>query len=540
MTGTAQQASRQRAAQYVRMSTDHQKYSTENQAAKIRDYAEHRGMEIVRTYADEGKSGLRLDGRLALQRLIRDVESGTTDFTIILVYDVSRWGRFQDADESAYYEYICKRAGILVTYVAEQFDNDGSPVSTIVKGVKRAMAGEYSRELSAKVFAGQCRLIELGFRQGGMAGFGLRRVLIDQSGVIKGVLRRGEHKSLQTDRVVLHPGPAEELRIVHLIYEWFIESGLTLTEIAGRLNGMAVRPDTAFHNFSRWSSQTVREVLTNEKYIGNNLYNRHSFKLKKLRVANSPEMWIRKEGAFEPIITPETFFRAQAIFEARAHRYTDEDILERLRKLYADKGTLSGFLIDEAPDMPAATSVAKRFGSLPRAYALVGFTPARSFQHHETLRQLRRMYPEIIQRTQQRIVEQGGVVSRDPANGLLMLGDELKVSIVLARCLHLNTGLRRWRIGFDADHAPDLTLAIRLDGSNTAEQDYYLLPRLAFGNQPLLVGDPSPAELECFRFNDLEQFYGLTRRSSIQPGHPCHLTQERNALCGATTPMPSA
>lgn len=51
----------------------------------------------------------------------------------------------------------------------------------MVKGVKRAMAGEYSRELSAKVFAGQCRLIEMGFRQGGPAGYGLRRVLVDEN-----------------------------------------------------------------------------------------------------------------------------------------------------------------------------------------------------------------------------------------------------------------------------------------------------------------------------------------------------------------------
>ena len=87
--------------------------------------------------------------------MIEDVQAKRADFTTILVYDVSRWGRFQDADESAYYEYICKRAGISVQYCAEQFENDGSPVSTIVKGVKRAMAGEYSRELSVKVFAGQ-------------------------------------------------------------------------------------------------------------------------------------------------------------------------------------------------------------------------------------------------------------------------------------------------------------------------------------------------------------------------------------------------
>jgi DNA invertase Pin-like site-specific DNA recombinase len=187
-----------RAAEYVRMSTEHQQYSTENQRDRIRDYATRRGFEIVRTYADEGKSGLRIDGRQALQNLISDVVNGNADFCVILVYDVSRWGRFQDADESAYYEYICRRAGIQVAYCAEQFENDGSPVSTIVKGVKRAMAGEYSRELSAKVFAGQCRLIEMGFRQGGPAGYGLRRVLVDQHGLMKAELCRGEHKSRQS------------------------------------------------------------------------------------------------------------------------------------------------------------------------------------------------------------------------------------------------------------------------------------------------------------------------------------------------------
>lgn len=190
-----------RAAEYVRMSTEHQQYSTLNQAEKIREYAAHRGIEIVRTYADDGKSGLSIGGRASLKKLIADVEAGETDFTIILVYDVSRWGRFQDADESAYYEYICHRAGINVAYCAEQFENDGSQASTIIKSVKRVMAGEYSRELSVKVFAGQCRLIELGYRQGGPAGYGLRRVLIDQNGSVKAELSRGEHKSLQTDRV---------------------------------------------------------------------------------------------------------------------------------------------------------------------------------------------------------------------------------------------------------------------------------------------------------------------------------------------------
>src|SRR5437016_7264686 len=207
-----------RAAEYVRMSTEHQQYSTENQSEIILQYAQRHGMVVVRTYADAGKSGLRIEGRDALKKLIHDVEHNQADFNVILVYDVSRWGRFQDADESAYYEYICRRAKIAVHYCAEQFENDGSPVSTIVKGVKRAMAGEYSRELSAKVFIGQCRLIELGFRQGGSPGYGLRRMLRDAAGEEKGTLSRGEQKSIQTDRVILVPGPADEVETVVWIY----------------------------------------------------------------------------------------------------------------------------------------------------------------------------------------------------------------------------------------------------------------------------------------------------------------------------------
>lgn len=123
----------------------------------MREYAERYGYEIIKTYEDAGKCGLN---------------------------------------------------------ISEQFENDGSPIPTIIKGVKRTMAAEYSRELSCKVHAGQCRLISLGYKQGGFAGFGLRRMLIDEQGNHKGELAFGEHKSIATDRVILVPGPEEEQRIV--------------------------------------------------------------------------------------------------------------------------------------------------------------------------------------------------------------------------------------------------------------------------------------------------------------------------------------
>jgi len=168
-----------RAAQYVRMSTDYQQYSTQNQIAAIAEYAARKNLTIVRTYADEGRSGLQLDKRLALKELISDVLLGNAGFDTVLVYDVSRWGRFQDSDESAHYEFLCKEAGVKVEYCAEDFANDGSLISNVMKNLKRAMAGEYSRELSNKVFAGQCRLVKLGFRQGGSPPYGFRRQLLE-------------------------------------------------------------------------------------------------------------------------------------------------------------------------------------------------------------------------------------------------------------------------------------------------------------------------------------------------------------------------
>ncbi|EXF94319.1 hypothetical protein HK44_001515, partial [Pseudomonas fluorescens HK44] len=280
------------------MSTDHQRYSTENQSAAIHAYAMSHGMKIVTTYRDEGKSGLDIGGRNALRTLLDDVQAGNTQFQVILVYDVSRWGRFQNTDESAHYEYLCTSSGIKVVYCAEAFDNDGSPMSTICKGFKRHMAGEYSRELSIKVFAGQCRLVEKGFHQGGPAGYGLRRGLIDERNEFKAELSRGQQKSIQTDRVILIPGPETEIEVIHRIYHQFVHERMSEREIANALNAEGLVTDFD----RRWSRGSVHQVLTNEKYIGNNVYAKTSSKLRKGIIRNAPDKWVRCDGAFQGIV----------------------------------------------------------------------------------------------------------------------------------------------------------------------------------------------------------------------------------------------
>jgi DNA invertase Pin-like site-specific DNA recombinase len=71
---SSQQSSR--AAQYVRMSTDRQRYSIQNQATVIAAYAHAHNLTIVRTYSDEGESGLRIKNRIGLTKLIHDVGTG--------------------------------------------------------------------------------------------------------------------------------------------------------------------------------------------------------------------------------------------------------------------------------------------------------------------------------------------------------------------------------------------------------------------------------------------------------------------------------
>jgi DNA invertase Pin-like site-specific DNA recombinase len=493
------------------MSTEHQQYSTQNQAEAIRQYAARRGIEIVSTYEDAGKSGLTLEGRPALKRLIDDVQSGRAGFTAILVYDISRWGRFQNADESGYHEHICTRAGIIVHYCAEQFENDGSVQSTIFKSVKRAMAGEYSRELSVKVFAGQCRLIEHGVRQGGPAGYGLRRQLIDQTGAAKAVLARGEHKSLQTDRVILIPGPPEEVRTVCWIYRAFVEHGKPESEIAELLNARGIRTDLG----RSWTRGTVHQILINEKYIGNNVWNRGSFKLKKKRVRNSPDMWIRADGVFAPIVDRGLFDAAQAIIAARSHRFSDEEMLEALRSILNEHDCLSGLIIDEIEGAPSSSAYQSRFGSLLRAYQLVGYTPERDYSYIEINRDLRLMHPQVMADTVAGIGRAGGTVAQDPQTDLLTVNAEFTASVVIVRCRQTAAGSLRWHIRLDAGLLPDITVAVRMDEPNRAPLDYYLLPRIDMSLPRLRLARDNGIELDAFRFETLEPLFDLTARTSI-------------------------
>jgi len=508
------------AAQYLRMSTEHQQYSLENQSTAIQKYAESHNFEVVHTYSDAAKSGLVLGHRASLQQLLQDVVSGTASYRAILVYDVSRWGRFQDIDEAAHYEFLCKSAGVPVHYCAETFANDNTFASLIMKALKRTMAGEYSRELGVKVLAGQKRLTLLGFKAGGAPSYGLRRMLVSASGVPKQELAFGERKSIATDRVILIPGPPHEIQIVKDIYRMFISDKRSLCSIARKLNSNGVpRP-----GHSKWDFSAVRTILTHLNYVGCAVFGRITKRLHAPAVKVPKSEWILRPGAFEPIVDSATFAEAQKVIGQHRCQRTDGDLLDDLRRLLASEGRLSFNLIKRSPDLMAPGTYSIRFGSLRNAYKLIGYGHSNrlggvELRHRtmalreELISQIAAMFPNDVS-----IVRRGGVW-----RSRLRLFNRLTVSVRIARSELVYKTTRRWLVEPVPRERRFIALLARLDESNRAIVDLHVFPNIDHPKQ-FQISDSWLARGK--RLSDLSRFCEVValvqrgRRSKPRKSYP--------------------
>ena len=455
------------AAQYLRMSTEHQQYSPDNQAAAIQRYAAENGYNIVSTYSDEGKSGVTVGGRSGLLQLIEDVESGQCGFAAILVYDVSRWGRFQNPDEAAVYEVRCRWAGVPVHYCAEPFENDGSVISSLMKTLKRAMAAEYSRELSARVTEGHLRMLERGYHQGGFPCFGLQRVLIDADGRRKQILRFRERKSLQSDRVILEPGPQAHIDIVNEMYRRFL-AGERQSALVAALNG---RGD--FQISGRpWTDGAMRRMLTSECYIGNIIWGKQDGKLGRSRRAVPKSNWVRREAAFPNVVELSLFQQVQAEIARRKNRYSSEEMLAGLRGLLKKHGTLNKAMINKAKGVASAPAIAKRFGSLKAAYETIGFRAVQSNKYTKIDNRISviagRLGSDFAKQLDGACLLQMGPTCR------LDRGSAIAV-VLLARYIDRMDGTAQWYVHWGKLELATIAVIGLMNARNTKVNAYYVI-----------------------------------------------------------------
>jgi len=326
------------------MSTERQEYSIDFQTATNLAYAAERGLEIVRTYADAGISGVGISNRSGLRQLLADALSEQSDFGTILVYDVSRWGRFQNTDQSAHYEFICAEAGVKVAYCAEPFENDGSPSSTLMKHLKRAMAAEYSRDLSAKVTRAQRGLLREGFFVGGCIPFGYRPAHVRRSGEQVALPECRDWRKQQGVRTKLVLGPPEEVELIRRIFHMYAQPKGTIANISRRLTA---EPDTVAA-FGMWTPRRTGYTLQNETYVGRLISGRRLKGVGEKWGEPLPRKnWTICEGGAPAIIATAIFEAAQRKRLQRGTLIRDEEVLADIRRIAKAHGDINQRLLKE-------------------------------------------------------------------------------------------------------------------------------------------------------------------------------------------------
>ncbi len=454
------------------MSTDHQRYSIENQKQAIAEYALLHDLQVVRTYADEGRSGVHIKRRDGLKKLLADVQGGKANFEVILVYDVSRRGRFQDADESAYYEFICKAAGISVVYCAELFENNDTALTALLKVMKRVMAGEYSRELSVKIARAHEFHAKRGFHQGGPPNFGLDRLLVDECRRPKAILRDGQEKSFHGDRVILAPGPEDQLITVQEIFKMYAE-GKSQRDIVRHLNHKGVRNRRG----NRWSPANVSKMLANEKYGGTFVYGRSKWPLTGGRVPKPSQQWIRVEGAIMPVV-PKHIYEAARRRLSEGWALSDIDLLNYLTAAWCTNGYLSIPSVNRNPVCPTAPTYRDHFGHITKAYRLIGYRQAHTYRYSKISGKMRHVHRSTLSQLISAI--KNNAVAFDETEQVVRINDSMTVAVFVLPYLTGNP-LPGWKLYFDRVGACDAFFLVRMEKTNTRALDFHLLPRSLFG-----------------------------------------------------------
>jgi len=303
-----------RCVAYMRCSTDMQEYSIQNQRMQINTYAEAMNMTIVHEFEDPDRSGITVEKREGFQAMKALIEENNELISTILVLDVSRWGRFEDPDEAAYWEYHFKRMGIPVIYVNEEFKNDDSLADTMVKTLKRSMAGEFSKEQSKKVLQGSKTVASKGFSVGGIAPYGYDRMLVESDGSPIRILKSGEHKHEKTQRITFTSGAPDKVETVRRIFDMYANQEEGIRAIVEIFNVEQIPSPRG----NKWTVGTISAILKNSVYIGKLTYNKNSNKRKRLKPGEIKEKhkkkseWVTVNNAHEPLIPEEWFDKAQA------------------------------------------------------------------------------------------------------------------------------------------------------------------------------------------------------------------------------------
>jgi len=471
-----------RAVAYYRHSAqDRQENSIEIQQDQVRPWAESNSVEIIHEFMDPGKSGLTAEGRPGFQDMMENWVKKRDDFQYILCLDVSRWGRFQDIDLSAQYSAECRKYGKEVIYTTLGKPREDDPLYPVYIQFERLRAAQYSRELSEKVFRGCVKIVQQGYWAGGKPRYGFHRLLLDEARQPVKILRPGQRKSIQNQRVTLTLGDDREVAVVRRIFHEFTQNGRHEQAIAERLNHDGIPSPGG----STWDAAKVRDILMDERYAGTMVYNRTTQKLKTPSRANPKEEWILAPESFERMIEPEVFAQAQGVFMERARFYTPAYMLEKLEGVFHSHGIVRPSLVRVAPDMPSPATYVKHFGSMDAAFQQL-FNEVRTKAGTQVSEHIEALVDQVLVYDDFLVIDQ-------------------KLTVLIQPSVPMPYGLAAyWFFRPDQREVIDITLGVPLsEGTQPRILGYLALPRLLVQNHWIRLFSTSHSRLEMYGHNGL-------------------------------------
>jgi hypothetical protein len=274
-----------------------------------------------------------------------------------------------------------------------------------------------------------------------------------------------------TDRVKLVPGTTDQIAVVQWIFDEYLRCKSQSTVIE-ELNRRGVPTNRG----KPWPRNSLGKILRNESYIGTSIYNRGTKKLGAKRTPNPKELWIRSEGAIQPIIERDVFLRVKKAMEERPVCISEKEMLIRLRKVLMKKGKLSKSIINASPGLPSASAYQLHFGTYRNLYRLIGYTGNQGYW--DKLAAHKRwvaLQLDNAARLREAFEKAGKHATLDLGTECLRIDNTVNICFRVARSDKHERRSLRWALRYRVGWPKGWVVVVRLGESNETILDYVLL-----------------------------------------------------------------
>jgi len=334
----------------------------------------------------------------------------------------------------------------------------------------------------------------------------MQRQLVGQDGQPKQLLKLGEWKSIETDRITLTPGPPDAVKTIQFAFDLYTKKGKNRYEIAETLNRQG-----RFRGEKPWDIVMLRCLFSNPIYKGAFAYGKHHDKYRSV----PREKWLIREHAFPAIIADKDWTQAYERVLEETRRPNDGEMLEGLRRVWKRTGKLSSKIINAARDIPSAVAYTKHFGGISEVYKLIGYPLPRDLSWGHAVRMTRRIRERLCDEICTRVRAIGGSAESMPTAGMVRLNHNVTVKVALRKCWVRDTRIV-WILPLGKRPAADVLIICRLKPPERSILDYFVIPSVSRlrGALNSRTKDNVPF-LNLYRFDDLEPFIETFRCCSI-------------------------